>query len=415
MSMSMFNISRRKGPACITAIKDDIGPCIKNADWMSQLPDDKKLSRMTIPGTHNTVSYTCEGMGNHWVWCQCFDIPQQLERGVRFMDIRCRFTEGKMHVYHGKYALGLDLLKVIEHVEKFLADHPKETVIMSLQHEMQEKDKQNENWVADFIGYMEKNILSRPSMFRECKVPKLGEVRGKITVIVNYPCYPTHQLSWAEHFKVENTWAPDGIEKKWEEVTKNLSAASREEAESTDWYLTFCSFSDNEFPCNTAERMNNRLLPWMHERYGHFVKSGLGIVVVDYPGYEMIDAIIKVSDAAPWKCPIGWEKPTNLLLLPAIALNTPFGEVPGKTLVGGKQCWYGYDGKEVVTSDFRVVGGDVKPFAQALDGKLVKMGIAHCNIGYVPCKYDGDTCWYTYDGKEHKQKANFAPIKYPGA
>ena len=27
--------------------------------WMSELPDDVLLSKLSIPGTHNSMSYTC--------------------------------------------------------------------------------------------------------------------------------------------------------------------------------------------------------------------------------------------------------------------------------------------------------------------------------------------------------------------
>eukprot|EP00923_Selenidium_pygospionis_P060771 GHVN01106779.1.p1 GENE.GHVN01106779.1~~GHVN01106779.1.p1 ORF type:complete len:439 (+),score=54.65 GHVN01106779.1:72-1319(+) len=413
--MAMFNVSRRKGPAIITKEADDMGPKIVMDKWMSHIPDDRFLSRVTIPGTHNTMSFTADGLANHWVWCQAFDLWTQLDMGVRFLDIRCRHFEGSMSVHHGKYYLGTGLGGVYNTVHEWLKAHPTETVIMSLQHEMQESDK-GEDWVQKFIDHMEENFMNKPLVWRECRVPKMGEVRGKITVIVNYPCYPTEQLSWGQHLKVENDWSPGSNEVKFEKVKKNIEEALAVDPKDTEtWYLTMCSYSDNEFPCNTADRMNNCLLPYLHSLYGKGKEQGAGIIAVDYPGYQLINAIVSVSSDQPWKPPVGWEKSSGLLMLPAIAKDTPFGDVPGKTAPGETRCWYGYGGEEHCTENFKLVGGDVKPDVQCADGNVLKCAIVDSKFGYCPGKTDGsDQCWYTYDGKEYKQKGNFTTIAYAG-
>src|SRR5262245_27175119 len=54
--------------------------------WMKKLADSKKLSELTIPGTHDT----CALHGGDIPKCQAWSLKDQLEAGIRFIDIRCR-------------------------------------------------------------------------------------------------------------------------------------------------------------------------------------------------------------------------------------------------------------------------------------------------------------------------------------
>jgi len=53
--------------------------------WMSKLKDDTPLSILSIPGTHNSVTYRSALPS---VRCQAVNVTEQLENGVRFLDIR---------------------------------------------------------------------------------------------------------------------------------------------------------------------------------------------------------------------------------------------------------------------------------------------------------------------------------------
>ncbi len=57
-----------------------------NPDWMGKLKDDVKLSQLSIPGTHDTMSR----FGGVFVETQTLTLANQLESGIRLLDIRCR-------------------------------------------------------------------------------------------------------------------------------------------------------------------------------------------------------------------------------------------------------------------------------------------------------------------------------------
>ena len=62
---------------------------VEYPDWMSNLPDDMRLSEMSIPGTHDTMAYQV-----HWlcqlvrlnVFTQTMNLKTQLNAGIREVD-----------------------------------------------------------------------------------------------------------------------------------------------------------------------------------------------------------------------------------------------------------------------------------------------------------------------------------------
>ena len=57
----------------------DKEPKLLNPDWMSKLPDDVKLSKIAIPGTHQSGAL----YGGSLLQCQVWNITGQLLAGIR--------------------------------------------------------------------------------------------------------------------------------------------------------------------------------------------------------------------------------------------------------------------------------------------------------------------------------------------
>ena len=55
--------------------------------WMSHVPSNFKLSYLSLPGTHDTMSRT----GGDAVQTQSMDLQNQLDAGIRVLDIRIGF------------------------------------------------------------------------------------------------------------------------------------------------------------------------------------------------------------------------------------------------------------------------------------------------------------------------------------
>lgn len=136
------------------------------------------------------------------VRCQNATVKQQLENGVRFLDIRLSkpylnyCITGSRHslvVVHDAFPVciysSISFSRVLRTVYDFLDAHPQETVIMSLKHEgpfaRSRYELSDSLWGAYIRGHESK-------WFLESRMPLLGEARGKIILFRRFDC-PDHR------------------------------------------------------------------------------------------------------------------------------------------------------------------------------------------------------------------------------
>ena len=109
----------------------------KPEKWMSRIKDDVKLSEITIPGTHNTCASKCNILAK----CQNISLIEQLNAGVRFIDLRCRHMNDSFFLYHGIFRINYDFEHdVLAACAQFLSSNPTETIIAMLKPEHMSKN-----------------------------------------------------------------------------------------------------------------------------------------------------------------------------------------------------------------------------------------------------------------------------------
>ena len=108
---------------------------------MSRVSDDTKLSQMSIPGTHDTMTAHAStdflgltgcpgGFAEFYCLTQTWKLETQLHNGIRFIDLRLVQRTSKIFdIYHGDYYLDVSLEDVFETLETFLATYPREMVM----------------------------------------------------------------------------------------------------------------------------------------------------------------------------------------------------------------------------------------------------------------------------------------------
>lgn len=110
----------------------DSGSLKPNPTWMSKLPDSVPLSAISIPGTHESLA---RGYGEVISECQSLTLEQQLEAGVRGLDVRCRHISNSFAIHHGIVFMHLMFGDVLNVLESFLQINPSETVIVRIKEE----------------------------------------------------------------------------------------------------------------------------------------------------------------------------------------------------------------------------------------------------------------------------------------
>lgn len=166
----------------------------ESANWMEGLEDGVPLSKISLPGTHDSgttyisLSYSSQ--------CQNTTISEQLMQGFRVLDIRLVVSEDKnsgekrLCIMHGishaylsdeKDAPYLYLEDVLEQVYTFLDEHPTETVLCMFASEKGHAD-------VSEIAEMLQSVLqeSQEHWYLKNQNPSLWEVRGKAILATRF-------------------------------------------------------------------------------------------------------------------------------------------------------------------------------------------------------------------------------------
>ncbi|TFK72218.1 PLC-like phosphodiesterase [Pluteus cervinus] len=153
--------------------------------FLSDFPDTLPLSSLCLPGTHETIAF------HGWPISQCQSgstlLDQQLQQGIRFIDIRLALVSGKLITYHGIYPERTLFQDILTSVHNFLTspNSSRETLILSIKQE-----DYNTTPLPDFSNAVHSEITQGPGgmdmWFLKNKIPTLGEVRGKVILFSRF-------------------------------------------------------------------------------------------------------------------------------------------------------------------------------------------------------------------------------------
>ncbi len=317
-------------------------------DWMGGLSDEILLSKLTIPGTHDSgtgalhllgvptvlpwpkLCFTILGdtfcvdeekiravIGTNttpgaMVETQYWTIAEQLKQGIRFLDIRIDGS-GPYTLHHGPVPLGDFYLQAMKPVNDFLRQHPREVVFMSVKEE-NKLDK------TKFVTEIIRNSLALNSVAfvtdgttKSLAETKLKDVRGKV-VLFNRMGNATTEVDgkavggvvwgdlevqdeytnyWGCHF--ENTssypWTKGGCDTGRDDKTKAvLGFLDKLDATGTKFNINFASAQMNIKDQSTALDIVGNAWTQNGALLDHFKAQGFSktagqIIVMDYPAY----------------------------------------------------------------------------------------------------------------------------------
>lgn len=163
--------------------------CINLKQWMREVDGSKLVSELTIPGSHDSATGESTVINTtHLLKTQSLTISEQLEQGVRFLDIRAKLFCNDYILVHGKLDLKLSFSKLISDCRKFLQENPSEFILFSLKKEGEdhESDLSFEQCFCEII----KTEMSL--WFLGNYIPTLDEVRGKCVLVRRFPLSRTN-------------------------------------------------------------------------------------------------------------------------------------------------------------------------------------------------------------------------------
>lgn len=112
--------------------QENTSDIISFKSWMGDIPDDVLVTALSIPGTHDSG---CIDGPVGFAKTQNLGIAEQLNAGIRFLDIRLAHYQDDLHVHHDVVYMGKSYKDVLQTCVDFLVQHPSEAIIMSVKEE----------------------------------------------------------------------------------------------------------------------------------------------------------------------------------------------------------------------------------------------------------------------------------------
>lgn len=258
--------------------------------WMQSLPGSTLLSQLSVPGSHDAGARYEPVAGT--AKCQSLTIAEQLNAGIRFLDIRCRHIDNAFAIHHGSIYQNLNFDDVLNACWSFLSSNPNECIIMSVKEEY-DASNTTRTFEQTFDAYTQKN----PSgWYLGATVPTLGSVRGKIVLLRRFGVSTTPKgidaTSWADNttftisngnatLRVQDNYVVPDNNTKWANITNLLTEARN--GNSGTLYINFTSgYKSLIFSIPSITTVSNAINPQLTSYFTSNTQGRYGVIPMDF-------------------------------------------------------------------------------------------------------------------------------------
>ncbi|WP_420588700.1 phosphatidylinositol-specific phospholipase C domain-containing protein [Bacterioplanoides sp.] len=307
-----------------------------NPSWMKFVDGNKRISELSIPGTHDTMS-----IKSGVIWQnQTMTLSQQLESGIRVFDMRTRHINNKFRMHHGIIAQDTYFDDVLKDIDAFLTANPSETVLFRLRSE-HTAEGNSRSYSETLDEYLAANGSKRYTGSSDN--PTLNEVRGKFVILQEFGGadygIPYGNLDIQDEYKFTTNW---DLYDKWTSVKNHLNKSRN--GDKNTIYMNYLSGAGGSFPyfvasghftnsTNSARLSTGFTTPGWKNKYpdfprtscfigictisfegtntltaDHMVTSGFlnggaraGMVMADFPGERLINNTIRLNHEGPYQ------------------------------------------------------------------------------------------------------------------
>jgi 1-phosphatidylinositol phosphodiesterase len=266
-------------------------------NWMSVVADQTSIAAISIPGTHDSGA-TIEPVAGT-AKCQNLSIADQLNAGVRYLDIRCRHIDNAFAIHHGAIYQNLNFNDVLNASINFLNSHPTETIIMSVKEEHTPSNN-TRSFEQTFDSYVQQN----PGKWDlGNNIPTLGSIRGKIKLLRRFSGSSLKGIdatAWADNttfdinnpaanLKVQDFYNVNDVNTKWTKVETLLNEAKNDT--SNKLYLNYASgYKAGIFSIPSITTVSNFINPKITTFFTNNTHGKFGIIPLDFvdPGRSQL-------------------------------------------------------------------------------------------------------------------------------
>lgn len=302
------------------------------AGWMDRLSNNKRISELSLPGTHDSMAWRWNLIGSDITRTQTMSLYDQLISGIRVIDIRVKYDNGNSFLcHHGPIYLGDDLEDVLQIIKDFLRNNPTEAVLMRFSQEESSASDYDMKKLFDKYYNKYNDIFYKGGS----QNPTVGEIRGKLVLISNVLSLNRYGINYRnidkqDIYNLNTNW---DLYSKWENIRNQINN-SNNTSNYEKIYMNYLSGSGGSFPYFVAsghsspgtsdDRLSTGLTePGFWYKYKEFPRgnwfgvfatiyfegtntliadyiknnniSRSGIIMADFPGARLINNIIECN------------------------------------------------------------------------------------------------------------------------
>lgn len=283
-----------------------------NENWMAGLPDSMPVCRVSIPGTHDSGTAGVRFPMRHYARTQTMNLSEQWDAGIRFFDLRPKLDGDELKIYHGPANCHLTLEEALTILIDKLELNPTEFCIIMTN--SAGGGQKAVNMTMDLISaVVPSKMLAyfRPDL-------TVADIRGRMLFMhrnapsagIDYPGvvtrgWPGNGMSrqarivssegvgatlWAQDFFTNGSRDGESyLKSKWDNMYRLMRALYG--ADDKVWCINHASgYTGTGVSTNirrNAQTINKHLLDYLLEN-----RSTVGIIPMDFPSQELIDAIV---------------------------------------------------------------------------------------------------------------------------
>ena len=265
---------------------------IDAASWMGAVDEQTSLSALSIPGTHESCARHEPLPGT--AKCQSLGLGDQLEAGVRYLDIRCRHFHDHFEIHHDLVYQDMTFDDVLGEVIPFLDAHRSETVIMSIKEEYK-ADRNTRSFEDTFASYVAK---APARWYLDRAVPSLAAARGKIVLLRRFGAEHTGGLNarpWGDkatfsvdndaHLRVQDRYEVKSNDDKWAAIDSLFDEAKTGDEKTL--FLNYTSgYKPQLFGIPNIGKVADAINPKLDDYFVAAPKGRYGVVAMDFVNRE---------------------------------------------------------------------------------------------------------------------------------
>lgn len=277
-----------------TGVLNDRTSSKKYAAWMSQIDDHTLLRDIDMPGSHNTMSrYALADLTGQ---CQTLSLSDQLNLGVRFLDIRLKEENNSLKAVHGIIDEKASLASINKTIASFIKKNPSEFLILSIKEEVA-ASKSNIPFEEALIKVLDSDIYLKD---QRTLPTYLEEVRGKVLILSRYPnntigipAYDgwedSKSFTLPNDIYVQDSYRIDNKAYKQEEIVRCFNESGHA------LKINFLSaYRTDKFPPSNAMSIVKDINPWINKEIDNYPDRG--IVLYDYITEENMNIFFKEAN-----------------------------------------------------------------------------------------------------------------------